>query len=472
MRRFPRLFLPPAIGALASILVGVAMAVWAAPRPIVTAPTSAQDDYPFDDVQDLAIDIDNNLMWLATTDGGVRIDLDTVTFDHYTTTHGLAENRLTSVAVDDDHYAWFGTWWSGVSRCDSNGGDWQTYDSSSTNLIDDRVYAMAVDPDGYIWAGGYYGASRSFSGNHWTLYYGWHTCSPAGSHCNPIWSQTVGGIAFASNDDWWFAVDQMAIGICPKPGGVGQRDAITGTWNTWKMDDGLPTHQAEAIALDSSDIAWVATMNGAARYNGDDTWTAYKTDNSPLLNNRVNDVVVDSGDNVWFATDVGVNRVLTTGTWMTYTVSEGLISNHVNAMLAYSDTVCFGTDVGVCCLDLSDSSWAYYVENRSLILTAPNGGEKLLEGAPFNITWESFGLPGDVQLVYSRDSFVTTHTIAAVTPNDGGYLWRPGTADITTSVRVSITSLFDPAFTDASDGSFDIVATVGRVYLPLVLRES
>lgn len=64
------------------------------------------------------------------------------------------------------------------------------------------------------------------------------------------------------------------------------------------------------------------------------------------------------------------------------------------------------------------------------------------------------------------------HTIAAATPNDSSHFWYPTAADVTATVRISVTSLFDPGIGDASDDTFDILATAGRVYQPPVLCDS
>jgi ligand-binding sensor domain-containing protein len=171
----------------------------------------------------------------------------------------------------------------------------------------------------------------------------------------------VGDIAFAPDGDGWFAIDLQIIGIYPKPGGVAQRDRQNGSaWNTWDMSQGLPTNQAWDIAVDQQGNVWAGTLNGLARYDQADQWTGYPTASSPLITDRIEDLEFDSHDTLWVATFQGVHRITAQGDWDTLTITDGLPSNRVSAVKTFADTVCFGTDIGIGCLDQASGLWQYF----------------------------------------------------------------------------------------------------------------
>ena len=55
-------------------------------------------------------------VWAGTTGGVVRWDTETGNYVKYTTTDGLADNTIHSIAIDKQGALWFGTQGSGVSK--------------------------------------------------------------------------------------------------------------------------------------------------------------------------------------------------------------------------------------------------------------------------------------------------------------------------------------------------------------------
>ena len=67
----------------------------------------------------------------------------------YTTSNGLADNRIWAIMTDSEGSVWFGTD-NGVSRY--NGSKWTTY-RTNDGLINNSVYAIEQDVFGDIWIG-------------------------------------------------------------------------------------------------------------------------------------------------------------------------------------------------------------------------------------------------------------------------------------------------------------------------------
>src|SRR5439155_1159391 len=102
--------------------------------------------------------------------------------------------------------------------------------------------------------------------------------------------------------------------------------------------------------------------------------------------------------------------------------------------------------------DLSDNPFKI---TAALAVTSPNGGEQWAVGSVKPITWTSTGSVANVKLEYSKDDFATSTVIVASTPNTGTYTWTIPDA-ISTTVKVRVTDVSDPAASDSSDANFKI----------------
>jgi Leucine-rich repeat (LRR) protein len=106
-------------------------------------------------------------------------------------------------------------------------------------------------------------------------------------------------------------------------------------------------------------------------------------------------------------------------------------------------------------VDTSDAVFTIAAQ-RTLTVTAPNGGENWEAGTSQNITWTSTGSIANVKLEYSTNNGSSWNTITASSANSGSYNWTvPNTPSTTCLVKVSDTA--GPA-ADTSDGVFTISA--------------
>jgi ligand-binding sensor domain-containing protein len=313
-------------------------------------------------VSAMALSPDQRDLWIGTASGAARVTLSSMEHSLFSTHNcGLASNEIVAVLVDRQGDVWFGYGYAycpadtsdycGVTRYEPDSVTWTTYTADGHGLLDDRIFSLAQGPDDVIWGGTYLGAIHNSVSGNWGAYFGWHSCEPPGEHCDPIWSYTVADFAFSTDQTMWLAINLMPIGISPKPGGVARRNPDY-TTDTWKMDDGLPSHQATAIALVGG-TPWMASPSGAAYFQPvSETFLE-------VTSRAVNDVVATSDGVVWLATSQGAMWRQPDDSWAYLTTADGLPSDQVNVLLNYSDLVCFGTGAGVGCLNLSSGQWMY-----------------------------------------------------------------------------------------------------------------
>jgi hypothetical protein len=205
----------------------------------------------------LAVDPFSGAIWLGGGDatGGVAV---------YTGTWWMVKTfnaKVTAMAVDDEGYAWAGTWEEGAYRQDGNGG-W------TPHLVDDGLASnnvlAAVAGDGAIW----FGTSPYLSGQGprggiarydlstgtWRVYTTAHGL-PADAKLSPVpgpvyalgmgedgipWAGTADGVWFQACGDWWAGyttthglrpgavmalVVENGTAVAAPPAGLGRLDA-------------------------------------------------------------------------------------------------------------------------------------------------------------------------------------------------------------------------------------------------------
>ena len=101
-----------------------------------------------------------------------------------------------------------------------------------------------------------------------------------------------------------------------------------------------------------------------------------------------------------------------------------------------------------------------FVLNSAVTVTSPNGGEVLISGESFEITWQTDGAIDNVTILLSTDGGQTWNDtpITASTPDDGSHIWTDiPSFEEKNDYRVRITDATHTAVRDDSDGNFTIV---------------
>ena len=98
------------------------------------------------------------------------------------------------------------------------------------------------------------------------------------------------------------------------------------------------------------------------------------------------------------------------------------------------------------------------VKGDAIVIAAPDGGETLAAGQPYDIEWATVGDVAQVDLDYSIDDGATWTTIEAGVANTGTYSWVPPAVD-TAAGLVRVTASDDPAIHDESNAGFAMSGT-------------
>ncbi len=181
-------------------------------------------------------------------------------------------------------------------------------------------------------------------------------------------------------------------------------------------------------------------LNGAI-YNWGDNVVVNWTASSNITNVRI-EYSTDYGS-TFTLIENNVNAAAGTYNW---TIPNGLSSDGMQIRLTAEDNQAF-----------SSVSPGYFTVGNIQVLT-PNGGETIVGGITYNITWSATSSVGNVRIEYSVDGGATYTNIpgaSAVPASDGSYAWEvPNVA--TNNARIRISDSQTSNIIDASDNDFTI----------------
>jgi ligand-binding sensor domain-containing protein len=221
---------------------------------------------------DMCEDQDN--LWIATSLGLVQMNKVTGEKKTWTTSDGLPDNDLLSVAKDTKNNLWIGTMYNGVAKWDGQKWTYYTQDNSGlfTNQWNTRI---AFGPDGKTWIGTLLKV-ESFDGETWA------------SYTSPKWQGA----------EYWFV-------YCFKFDSKGQL-WIGGTapdWSLATLTDGSFKILDNGVAVTAMDEAADGTMwlarDGALYIWKDGALVKQDTGNS--LTGGIRDIKFDSKGVLWIA---------------------------------------------------------------------------------------------------------------------------------------------------------------------------
>lgn len=102
-----------------------------------------------------------------------------------------------------------------------------------------------------------------------------------------------------------------------------------------------------------------------------------------------------------------------------------------------------------------ESDGEFTITSPILTVTSPNGGEIVHVGSIVNITWDSIGSIGNVEIFYSTDDGSNWETVVSGTANDGSHPWTvPDKPSDLCKIRICKASGGTPS--DESDDVFSI----------------
>ena len=301
---------------------------------------TVDDGLAHEDVVAVALDGAGH-KWFGTWGGGVSVlddggtphDKGDDTWTTFTTADGLANNNVQAIAIDGAGRKWIGTWDGGASVLDDGGtpydkGDdtWTTF-TTDDGLVSNYVYAIVVDGTGRKWFGSWGvsvlddgGTPHDKGDDTWTTF----------TTADGLADDYVQDIAIGAGNQVWFGTWRDGVGRL-NHGGT-PHDKGDDVWTSYVTPDWLPYNDAEAVATEGADLAWIGTQGGLVAFDGSH-WTTFGI-------GRVMAIIRDNAGRKWFGTTGGV-KVLSDGgtphdesddTWTTFTTADGLVYNWVEGI--------------------------------------------------------------------------------------------------------------------------------------------
>jgi Two component regulator propeller len=224
-------------------------------------------------------------VWLYWDRAGISV------FDHqawttYTTkTSGLVDNRVSTMAFDDQNRAWIGTI-AGLSVFD--GETWTAYTAGNSGLLHDHISAIGFDRRGRAWIGAQ-GELSVFDGLIWASY-------PIDR--TPISGNSYGGpyaIAFDDQNRAWIGVQ----------GGLNVLDAASGEMI---LQDNETT--VNGVLFDIPGQVWISPSRSThLRVLDGESWVDYSGRNSALPGSIITALDVDHTEHIWIGSRKGIRVV-------------------------------------------------------------------------------------------------------------------------------------------------------------------
>jgi len=312
------------------------------------------------------IAVDGNYVWFGTDRGLNRYDKQLDSWALRSKKDGLSTNIVKAIAIETE-YVWVGTqpekqenWddWggprekgkpgSGVNRYHRRTDSWNAY-SKSDGLADDKLTAIAVGEDD-VWFGTQGQGVSVYSKTDQTFVKSY-------TKTDVLSTNEIGSIAVDGNQIW----------IGTANAGAQRYLKTVNTWIKYTAADGLASNHVTWITVFGNEI-WFGTYEGGlSKYNKiSNEWTSYiKTD--ALADNDIKIVKADSKSNIWIGTALGLSVYdIKNKEWSNYQRKDGLITDYITDVELGNGAIWIGTDRGIGSFDEKSKTWRFYGNREGL----------------------------------------------------------------------------------------------------------
>ena len=302
---------------------------------------------------------DDNLMWVGTSGGVIRYDLEKDNYRLFDTRSGLLANGIFHLSKLQGRLV-VGTYGGGLALLNDDEETWKIYNIPD-GLGDGFIYDLLELENGDVWIATWSGANRVRGGDlddrsMWDLYTvantsgglpnDWVYALRAGKD-GVVWFATEGGLAKFENDEWqnWSHPDGLGapyelvreqIEFLTDPAQYSEHHARQ------KVEMGLEgvdiaynPNYIVALMVDRNGVVWCGTWGGGlARFDGNEWQNFTVADGLP--GNHVFMLHEDADGTLWVGTNNGLARREADG-FKVFTTADGLFSNRVFSMNTASD---------------------------------------------------------------------------------------------------------------------------------------
>lgn len=268
-------------------------------------------------------------------------------FVNFTTSDGLADNIVNSIAVDNNGVKWFGTR-NGISKLE--GTTWTNY-SGIDGLVDNDVTSIAIDNQGNKWIGTHDGLSV-FNGTTWTNY----------TTANDLTNNHITSILIDNDNNKW---------ISTFGGGLLKFDGTT--WESYRSINGAVfSDYITSSYKDNLGQLWFCYYLGSAtRVNGT-IWTFFPASFSgEFLRGSIKTVFNDTEGNHWFGSPWGLSKLHTDSTFTPYIQVGGSSyreKNWVNSIAMDSENKFWCGTWGAGIMQFDGTNWVNITTDNSNLI--------------------------------------------------------------------------------------------------------
>lgn len=292
---------------IAGLFAAASTTVVAQTPPLYTKWINYTKANGFPEGEVFCVTVDGNRVWAGTSHGLALLENGRIQ-KIFTPADGLAGEAVMSVAVDGKTgEVWAGTF-GGLSRYSA--GQFKNYSNLTSGLANDLVYGVAIQGN-YVWAATAGGVSRlNTETGDWTIF------NEQNAPFDEPWAYAV-------------AIDKEKVYLGLWGGGVIVYDTAQHYWRPYTDPDGsmeivLYRNQGlihgivSSIAYNATTkMFWAGTYFGLSGYDGRN-WHNYLNKDSGLVDDFINGVQT-RGDEVWACTQKGLSELdYKTNTWVTY----------------------------------------------------------------------------------------------------------------------------------------------------------
>jgi len=263
--------------------------------------------------------------WIGTSsglnafdDGGTPHDKSDDTWTTFRTEDGLSKNNLRAVTLDGSGRKWLGTWGGGLNVLDDGGtphdksdDTWAVF-TTTDGLANDSIYSVAVDGSERVWVGTYDGLSvLDFAGTPFDKSDdAWMTFTTA----DGLASHYVYSVAADRDGRVWAGTSN---GLNVLDHGGTPFDKSDDIWTQFSTGDGLAGYVVQDISFDAMGRLWLATsgglsvldMAGTPHDKSDDEWLSWRVADG-LADSSLRCVAIDRSGAVWVGTETGLSRMI------------------------------------------------------------------------------------------------------------------------------------------------------------------
>jgi len=322
-------------------------------------------------------------------------------FRNYSVGEGLAQSQVYAMIEDRRGYLWLGTRGGGLSVFD--GLEFRSY-TETDGLVNNFIRCMLEDREGRIWIGTDEGLCY-YDGKKFTAL---QVPENKAALMNALCEDKQGRL--------WVGTDEAGVYVYENG---------KFTRHFWK-ENGLPDNTVNCITQDDKGRMWIGTENGTVRLSGDPAKPALKvfTRKEGLPANNIRDIRQDKNGALWFASYGNGLAVLRGEKFTRYSVSEGLTTNTLHALLPDSKKrLWVATPIGVCRFDGED--FTVFSEGNGL---ASNVVMCMLEDSWGNIWFGTSGgglsrLDGERFLHFNEKSGEMGAWVYSLLEDDQGNMW-------------------------------------------------